>query len=849
MEESKTTSATSLTQKIKDLVKNPQFYGFFISLAAIALISFFYFYPDVVQGNELRQYDMQQGAANGQEVKEFFEQTGERSMWTNSLFSGMPTFQISPYYESNSLFYWLNTLMGGCLPYPANLLFMMMAGFLILMYAFKVRWYFALIGAVAWGFSTYFIILIGAGHIWKFTTLAFIPPTIAGIVLCYRKRYLAGAAIAALYAMMQISSNHMQMTYYFLFVIVGIVLAFLLIAWKQKQMKQWGVATGALMLAAMLAVGANIPSLYNTYEYSKETIRGRHSELTSTTTAGNQTGGLDKDYILQYSYTPAETFTLLIPNVKGGATVKPEKGKHSPLTLYDLDKAQNMINSGEIHREDAANLQAFSQYFGAPEGTNGPVYVGAIIVALFLLGCFILRGPLRWILIALTLLSIFLSWGRYMEWFSTLFIDYVPMYSKFRTVESILVIAEFTMPLMAILALHKIFTTPDSKKRYQKAIFISFGIAILLCLAGMIMPSIYGSYLGEGEQEYLAQGLDRQMPSLFAAVETLRYSMVSSDAMRSFAFLIGGLAAIYIGLNNDKRRWLVAALVGLLIVGDVYAVNKRYLDHDSFCTPELTKIEAFPLRNSDRQILADTAMNYRVYDLQNFWSPSPSYHHKMVGGYHAAKLTRYQDLIERHLGRLDSEDDINVLNMLNTKYLIYDANRAEENPAALGNAWWVSQISYVDTPNQEMDALKTLSPIYQAVADKKFRDTLGENIPTIAPGDTIFETSYAPNRLTYHAHSANGGLAVFSEIYFPWGWKATIDGKEAPIGRVNYVLRAMRIPAGDHTIEMTFDPQSIKVTTNIARISIISIYVALIAATIISIMCYRRKEENTNEPY
>lgn len=848
MTENKTLSVASLSQKVKEIVKNPQFYGFFISLVAIAIISFLYFYPDVVQGNELRQYDMQQGAANGQEVKEFYEATGERSMWTNSLFSGMPTFQISPYYESNSLFHWLNKILGGCLPYPANLLFMMMAGFLVLMYAFKVRWHLALVGSIAWGFSTYFIILIGAGHIWKFTTLAFIPPTIGGIVLCYRGRYLAGAAIAALFAMMQISSNHMQMTYYFLFVIIGIVLAFLVIALKQKQVKQWGIASGALFIAAILAVGANSPSLYNTYEYSKETIRGRHSDLTSTNTDNNKTSGLDKDYILQYSYTPSETFTLLIPNVKGGATVKPEAGKHKPLTLYDLDNAQEMIKSGEILPQDAANLQAFPQYFGAPEGTNGPVYVGAVIVALFLLGCIILRGPLRWILIALTLLSIFLSWGRYMEWFSMLFIDYVPMYSKFRTVESILVIAEFTMPLMAILALHKLFTTPDAWKRYHVAIYVSFGVALFFCLLGMIAPGIYGSYLGEREQEYLVQGLDRQMPTLFQAVETLRYSMIKSDALSSFSYLIGGLAAIYFFAKMNTRV-LGLTIISLVIVADIVTVNKRYLDHDSFCTPELTKAEAFPLRNADHKILADTAMNFRVYDLQNFWSPSPSYHHKMVGGYHAAKLTRYQDLIERHLGQLDSEDDINVLNMLNTKYLIYDANRVELNPAALGNAWWVSEIAYVDTPNQEMDALKTLSPIYQAVADAKFKDILGTEIAPVTDNDTIFETSYAPNRLTYHARSANGGIAVFSEVYFPWGWKATIDGKDAPIGRVNYVLRAMRIPAGEHTIEMTFDPQSVKTTTGIACVSIISIYLALIVAAIISIIGYQRKDEDTNEPY
>lgn len=841
------TQTETLMHRIVSKIINPQFYGFIASIAILAAISFFYFYPDVVQGNELRQYDMQQGAANGQEAKEHFEATGEKTLWTNSLFSGMPTFQISPYYESNDLFSWINDIMGFGLPAPANLLFMMMVGFLILMLAFKVRWYIAVIGAIAYGFSSYFIILIGAGHIWKFITLAYIPPTIAGIVLCYRRRYLLGGALAALFAMMQISSNHVQMSYYFLFVIIGLVIAYLIMALRKKQLKQWTIATATLMVAGILAVTANLPSLYNTYEYSKETMRGKHSDL--VTAQGDNTGkkssGLDKDYIMGYSYTPSETFTLLIPNVKGGASVKPEQGRHKPLTLYDLPEAQDLIKKGEIYSQEAANLQAFSQYFGAPEGTNGPVYVGALIFALFLLGCIIVKGPIKWILVALTLLSIFLAWGRYMEWFTMLFIDYIPMYNKFRTVESILVIAEFTMPLLGILALHKLFTTPQFWNKYAKSIYAAFGTALFFCLLGILSPGIFGSYLGEGEQGYIAEGLDKQFPSLFSAVETLRYSMVRSDALRSFLFIAVGGVVLLLMMRRKIKAWGAVAITFALVLGDLYMVNKRYLNHDSFCTPELTKADPFPLRPADRKILTDTAMNYRVLDLQNFGSPSPSYHHKMVGGYHAAKLTRYQDMISRHIGRLSNESDINVLNMLNTKYIISDANTAEINPEALGNAWWVENIEYADNANAEMAALDTLQPAITAVADVKFKEILGSEIPQKLPGDTIFETTYAPNRLTYHAHSANGGLAVFSEVYFPWGWKATIDGNPAEIGRVNYLLRALRVPAGSHTIEMKFDPDSIRNTVNAARIAIILIYVALIGAAVLALTRKPKQEEDT----
>lgn len=822
-----------------------QILGFVLSVVVMAIISVMYFYPDAIVGNELRQYDTLQGSANGQEAKEYYEATGERTLWTNSLFSGMPTFQISPYYESNDLMSWVGDVLGLWLPVPANLLFMMMIGFFIMLLAFRTKWYLALIGAIAWGFSSYFIILIGAGHIWKYVTLAYIPPTIAGIVLCYRGRYLMGGVLAALFAMMQISSNHLQMSYYFLIVIAALVIGFLVAAVRNKKMRQWTIATASLVVAAVLAVGANLPNLYNTYEYSKETMRGQHSELSSSSDGTNATKGLDKDYILQYSYTPSETFSLLIPNVKGGATVKPEKGHHTPLTLADLPEAKAAVAESRIGYNDAANLQAFSQYFGAPEGTNGPVYVGAVIVALFLLGCIIVKGPIAWALISMTALSILLSWGRYCGWLSELFIDYFPLYSKFRTVESILVIAEFTIPLLAILAMCKLVNTSTPWVRYRKAFYVAWGVAVLFCLAGVVCPGVFGSYLGEGEMEYLAQGYDKQMPELFGMVESLRYGMIRSDALRSLFFIVAAGIAVAMFMKGKMPKWGMCTIVGLIVLADLYTVNKRYLDHESFCTPEITRTEAFPLRESDKAILADTAMNYRVIDLQRFSSPAPSYHHKMVGGYHAAKLTRYQDMINRHLGQLKSPADFNVLNMLNTKYIIRDANTVIPNPNALGNAWWVDNIIYAQDADAEMAALDSINPSITAVADEQFRDILGDVVPQVAEGDTIFETSYKPNCLTYHASTKNGGLAVFSEVYFPWGWKATIDGTPVDLGRVNYLLRALKVPAGTHSIEMKFDPDSVKVTVTIAKCAIILIFISLLVALLFC--CKTRVEGDNND--
>ncbi|MCM1297303.1 MAG: hypothetical protein NC311_17315, partial [Muribaculaceae bacterium] len=392
------------------LMKPAQWVGVIAAIAVMAAVALSYFYPDAFEGNVLRQHDMQQGTAIGQETKAYLEATGERSHWTNGLFGGMPTFQISPTYPSSALFSWINSVFGLWLPEPANLLAMMMIGFFILLMAMRMRWYTALIGAVAYGLSSYFIIIIGAGHIWKFVTLAYVPPTMAGLVLCYRGRYLLGGALTALFGMMQLVSNHPQMTYYFLLVTAGFAIAYLCDAIRERRIGQWWKATGVLAVAGILAVGANLPSLYNTYEYSKETMRGRHSELTQpatdTTVQAKPAKGLDRYYILQYSYGTGETWSLMIPNIKGGGSIKPVAGGMKALTLADLPEAQTLYNKGEISAQDAQNLGAFMQYFGEPEMTNGPVYAGALIVALFLLGCLIVRGPMKWMLVVMTLLSI-----------------------------------------------------------------------------------------------------------------------------------------------------------------------------------------------------------------------------------------------------------------------------------------------------------------------------------------------------------------------------------------------------------------------------------------------------------
>lgn len=815
-------------------LRDPRLRWSLVAVAVMALIAIVYFYPDAIEGNVLRQHDMQQGAAIGQEAKAYAEATGHTSRWTNSLFSGMPTFQISPSYPSDRLFGWIGTVMGLGLPSPANILMMMMAGFFILMLVMRMKLPVALTGAVAYAFSSYFFILIGAGHIWKYVTLAYVPPTIAGVILCYRGHRLAGGALTALFAMMQIAGNHVQMSYYFLFVIAGLSIAYLVSAVRAHALRGWLASTAVLAVAGGLAVTANLPSLYNTYEYSKETIRGGHSDLTPDPgTGGSTDGGLDRSYITQYSYTPSETFTLLIPNVKGGATMKPEKGQNRYMSLYELDDAQGAIADNQLQREAAFYLQYVPQYFGAPEGTNGPVYVGALIVALFLLGCAIVRGPVKWALVVLTVLSVLLSWGRYFMSLTDLMIDYMPMYAKFRTVESILVIAEFCMPVLAMMALQKLVEAgKDAWSLYGRAFCWSFGVTALLSLAGFAVPGLYGSVIPDHELQSSMRQLFDYAP-LRAAIEQLRTGMVRSDSLRSLVIVLAGAGVLWLMMRRKLSALPAMLLVAAIVIGDLWPVDKRYIDHASFVRKPLVTDTRFPMTQADKAILGDTAINYRVMDIPRFWDAAPSYYHKMIGGYHAAKLTRYQDLIDRHLshftdGQGVDQADIDVLNMLNARYLVTDS-AVYPNPEAQGNAWLVSRIGYVDGADSEMDALSRIDLRGEAVADRRFEPVLGSAAP-LSPGDTIYETTYAPDRLTYHVNTAGEAVAVFSEIYFPWGWQATVDGKPAEIGRVNYVLRAMRVPAGSHEIVMTFDPPSLRATGAAATVSIILIYIAVTAA-------------------
>lgn len=818
-----------------------------IAILAFILLSFAYFFPATIEDRILFQHDTVAGAGAGQEAAVHHEQTGERTRWTNSIFGGMPTYQLSPSYDSSEPMRFVQNLYHLYLPPYVWLTFIMMLGFYILMRAFGLSAWLSSLGAIIWAFSSYFFILIAAGHIWKFITLAYIPPTIAGIVLAYKQKYLLGGLLTAVFMALQILSNHVQMTYYFLFVILFIVGAFFEEAWRKKELPRFFKASGVLLIAGLIGVAANLSSLYHTYEYSKETMRGK-SELKYEGSAAAQTSsGLDRNYITGWSYGIGETFSLLIPNVKGGASV--------PLSQSEKAMEKANPNYGSLYGQ-------LTQYFGDQPMTSGPVYVGAFVLMLFLLGCFLVNGSMKWALIGATLFSIFLSWGRNFMPLTDFFIDYVPMYNKFRAVSSILVIAEFTIPLLAMLALKEIVARPEILKEKLKYVYISFGLTGGLAFLFAVAPRLFfSSYIPAQEMSALQNGIPSdQLSSVLANLEEMRVHLFTADAWRSFIIIvIGTLLLFAYRAKKLKATWTVGAITILCLV-DMWSVSKRYLYDEQF-VPKTIQTESFRKSAADELILQDKSLDYRVLNFatNTFNENNTAYWHKSVGGYHAAKLRRYQELIDHHIsnemqatykavatanGEMEQVDPttFSVLNMLNTKYFIFPAGQQGQtapilNLYAYGNAWFVNKIQYVANANEEIAALGDTDLQQTALVDARFKDQLkGMTTGFKDSLSTIQLTTYEPNRLVYEISTPNEGVVIFSEVYYP-GWQATIDGQPAEIARANYILRAMNVPAGKHTIEMRFDPSSLHITEGIAYGALALLIIGVIALLLI----YRKR--------
>ena len=815
-----------------------------IVVALFAVLAFAYFYPADIEGRILYRHDSAAGKGMGQEISEYRQQTGETSRWTNSLFGGMPTYQIAPAYNSGKVLDQVANAYHLWLPDYVWYLFAYFLGFYILLRAFDFRQHLAALGSIVWAFSTYFLIIIAAGHYWKVMALAYLPPMIAGMVLAYKGKYLWAFVVTAIFAALEVQANHVQMTYYFLFPIAFIVIAYLVDAIRDKRLAHFAKATATCAAAALVGVSLNLSNLYHTWEYSKESMRGK-SELVKKNSANQTNSGLDRDYITQWSYGVDETLTLLIPNAKGGASV--------PMVMSETAMEHADNNYLPLY-------QQIGQYWGEQPGTSGPVYVGAFVMFLFVLGLFIVKGPLKWALLAATILSVLLSWGRNFMPFTDFFIDYVPMYAKFRTVASILVIAEFTIPLLAMLALKQIAERRELLTEKIKFVYVSLALTAGPCLLFLFFPGMF-DYVSSSEMHALSQFPADQLQPLLHNLTEMREAVFTADCRRSLFIIIIGVFVLLLFKAGKLKTAPMAAILFVLCLGDLWIVNKRYLNDDMF-VDKTQRDQPMSKSAAVDQILHDTSLDYRVLNLatNTFNENETSYYLKSIGGYHPAKLRRYQELIDAYISpemqRLypaiaESQGDMTqvkgdsifpVLNMLNTKYFILPLEGGQtvpvQNPYAYGNAWIIDKVTYVDNANAELARVGKIDLRHEAVADKRFKAVLGDSKKQ--DGESIVKlTSYAPNRLTYDVSTTKGGVIVFAENYYP-GWTALVDGKEVEIGRVNYVLRAISVTAGRHKVELSFFPKTVNTTEYIAYAA----YVVILLAILLLVFLYFRKKES-----
>lgn len=819
-----------------------------VAVVLFALISFAYFFPADIEGKILYRHDSAASKGLGREMAEYKAQTGEVTRWMNSVFSGMPTYQSAPEYTSTKGVQGALSVYHLFLPENVWYVFAYLLGFYILLRAFDFRQSLAVLGSIIWAFSTYFLIIIAAGHIWKVMALAYLPPMIAGVVLSYRGKYLWGFIVTAIFSAFEVNANHVQMTYYFLFVILFMIIAYLVDAIRKKELARFGKATAVCAAGAVIGICLNLSNLYHTWEYSKETMRGK-SELVKKDVANQTSTGLDRDYITQWSYGIDETWTLLVPNTKGGASV--------PLVESETAMKHADPNFAPIY-------QQLGQYWGEQPGTQGPVYVGAFVLMLFILGLFIVKGPMKWALLAATVLSVLLAWGKNFMPFTNFFIDYVPMYAKFRTVASILVIAEFTIPLLAMLALKKIVDEPEILTKRIKTVYLSFGLTGGIVILFALFPTLFFSdFISSNEMKALMTLPQEYVNPVIDNLRDMREAVFTADCWRSaLVVVIGTLCLLLFKARKLKANYMVGAIIVLCLI-DLWQVNKRYLNNDMF-VPKSEREAPIQETETDRIILQDKTDlgNYRVLNLASntFNENETSYFHNSIGGYHAAKLRRYQDMIDMYIApemgslmqavaqaggdmsKVNGDSIFPVLNMLNARYFILPLQDGQtvpvQNPYVYGPAWYVDNLTYVDNANAEIERVGKMDIRHEAVADKRFEAQLKTALKQDSTS-VVKLTSYMSDRLTYDVNSSKGGVIVFSEVYYP-GWTATVDGQPVELGRVNYLLRAVNVAPGKHKIELAFHPKSVTTTETIAYVAYA---VLLLAILLLAYIEYRKKRK------
>lgn len=785
--------------QVKDNIK--PFLPHLIAIIIFIVVSFAYFYP-VLEGKVLKANDSTVSKINSREIQDFREKNGREPLWTNSIFSGMPAYLISTKYPGNLIKYADNLLR--IFNMPVSVLFLSMLGFYILLLIFDVSPWLAIAGALGYGLSSFFFQILGAGHNTQAIALAYMPPMIGGIYYSYRKDAIKGALFTAFILALEIQANHVQITYYAMICLLIFVIAEFIYSLKNKTITKFMKTSALLVIPFVIAIGINFASLYTTYEYGKFSIRGK-SDLNGENKS--TIAGLNKEYITTWSYGVDETFNILIPNYKGGSSRPFDRNSETFKAL-----AQN---------NNQAAINQTQKYWGTQPGTDGPHYVGAIVFFLFILGLILIKGQEKWWLLAATILSVMLAWGKNFMPFTNLFIDYFPGYNKFRAVTMTLVIAEFCIPLLGFIALRDIFSGKILKNEIIKGLKIASGITGGFILLVLIIPGFAGSFLGQGEDQYPEW--------LKSALIIDRKGLLRSDAFRSLIFIVLS-AGVILGFIHEKLKKEYAILaVGLLIVLDLWIVDKRYLDADRFVRAAPAQ-KSFSPETANAFILQDPS-NYRVLNFQNpFNDNSPtSYFHKSIGGYHGAKMMRYQELIDsciypelaefsaaaqkaksiEELQKSLNDTPTPVLNMLNTKYIIFDMNSVPLlNPNAMGNAWFAERPVIAENANNELSIVRFFDPSKVATIDIQFKNQVSKTSYPVAETDKIELKSYQPDELLYTSHASDEKLAVFSEIYYPKGWICYIDGKESKYFRTDWTLRGMIVPAGDHEIKFIFKPAS-----------------------------------------
>lgn len=791
-----------------------------VAVVLFLILTYAYFSP-LLEGKQIKQSDVTNFQGMYKESGDYYAKTGEIALWTNSMFGGMPTYLISMGAKSN-VFIKIHQLLTLDSAKPAGMVFLYLFGFYLALLAFGVNPWLSIAGAIAYGFSSYFFIILEPGHITKAMALGYMPVVIAGVYLSYNKKMLLGAVLFGIFLTMQLFVNHLQITYYTFIIILVLGLFEFIKSIKEKKILNFSKATVVLLFTAILAIGGNFTNLWLTYEYGKYSMRSE-SELSSNKEI--KTTGLDKDYITGWSYGISETLTLLIPNAKGGSSGG-ELSTNSESYKY-FDEKYGSVQAKQIVKQSYT-------YWGAQPFTSGPVYAGAVVMFLFVLGMFMLKGHLKWWLLAVTIISIMLAWGKNFMWFTDLFLDYAPGYNKFRTVAMTLVIAEFALPLLAILTIDNILKNTIDRKTLIKYLKWSLYIVGGVLLLFIVIPSAFFDF---------SSASDAQIPNYWPLNELKadRESLLRMDSLRSFVFIILTAVLVYFtGLKKLKPN-IAILFIGILFITDMWTVNKRYVNNDLFVSKTEASTPYLPTQ-ADIEILKDTDPDYRVLNVSvnTFNDASTSYFHKSIGGYHGAKMKRYQELIDtciskdiitmqQKLQNVKSSEEVfdviggsSVFNMLNTRYVIFGTKEgpfAQPNRAALGNAWFVKSYKLVANANSELNALTNFNPSQEAIVDKRFESTLKNFKPNFDSTATIKLTKYSPNEVKYQSKCNNEQIAVFSEIYYDKGWDVFVDNKPATYFRANYVLRAMLVPSGNHEIDFKFEPKGYYLGEKVSLVS------------------------------